>query len=112
MGQIGAQRFEIVDQPLLVIGDLKGIEEIIFEIEQIAEDRLLAKFPAGDGPVIVQLVVAQYLQTRQLFEALPEECIYGLIVSLLLQLVEKRPVSKICLKIDVLLVVDGGGVPA
>jgi hypothetical protein len=95
MRQVGAQCLEVVDQPFLVIGDLEGVEEIVFEIEQVAEDRLLAKLLAGDSPVIVQLVVTAYLQTRQLFETLLEEGVDSLIMPLFLQFVQQRDVSEI-----------------
>ena len=54
IAEVIAQCFKIIDQFFFVIRDLKGIQEIIFEIQQITQDGLLAKFFRSETLIIIQ----------------------------------------------------------
>ncbi len=97
MRDVGAQRFEVIDQLFLVIGDLQGVEKIIFEVEQVAEDGLLAKFFRGDRPTIIQPFVSDDLEVGKLPEAFLEKRIDLLVMALLLELAEQGEVAKVFL---------------
>ena len=44
MGQVSAKGIEVVDEFLFIVRSSQGIKEIIFEIQQITQYGLLAKF--------------------------------------------------------------------
>ncbi len=76
MGQVITQRFKIIDQFLFIIGFAQGIEKIIFKVQQVCHDRLLAKFFIGQAVVIIQSGISLYLQTGQGPQAFFKKPIY------------------------------------
>ena len=86
----GGKCFEISNQFFLIVGKLKGIEKIIFEIQQVTQDGLFAKFAGSKAPVfIIQSAISLYLQVREFFQALPEQIINLVVRPLLFQPVQQ-----------------------
>src|ERR1700733_13596312 len=105
MGEVGAQSLEIIDQFFLILRNLQSVEEIVFKIQQVAEDLLFAKFAGRDGPAIVQSFVSPDLQTGQLFQALTEQLIDRFMMALSFQLVQQGDISKIFLEINSIILI-------
>src|SRR6185312_2755950 len=100
MRQPGAEIVKVIDQQFLVIGDTERVEEIVLEIQEVAEDRLLPELARGDRLPVIQARIPADLQPGQLFQALAEHRIDGVVVALFFQLAKEGGVAEVFLEID------------
>ena len=99
-GEINTQVFKIFNQFFFIIRNLQRIQEIITEVQQVRNNGLPSKLFRSNTPVVIKINMPFDLHMRQLLQTLLKQSIHMFIVTMLLQFIQQRHITKIFLQIN------------